>query len=680
MHPATLDAAMHSIMVARSYPGDGQLSICRVPTEISKISLDMSAAMQISSQKHLRFLSRDIDDGQRAEGEVKLSLANSTGTILHLDGLCTRFMRPATSDDDVCMFSETVWCPRCPLPSKDHQGSNASDQSADDRVEFLHDPLNASYKHNLTEQITLVGGKTIHTSTCADKIADVLQLCTRQLIRTHSIQSLVDTETMLGSSVIVLQDHDKHLLDNFDDSVLAGLKKLFATSRNLLWVTHGYKRNEPYARMFVAFARCLVQEMSHVRLQILDFESPDALDAQLIAADFLRLLATACWEEQGSLDGLSWTLEPEIAYDRGCAFVPRVKPCRVLNDRYNAASRAIFRDLVTEDGTETQVCVEPVDHQPLFQCDKTYWLVGLTGDLGLSLCEWMARRGARHIALSSRQPNVDCAWLEHFRSLGATVKIFTCDVTRYDDVEATIQSIEVSMPRILGVCHGAMVLQDALFQNVNMTQVEKVLKPKVDGAVNLDKALHKRSLDFFVLLSSITAITGNAGQSIYAAANGYLAGLSAQRRARREPAATINLGPILGAGAMHTLTPTQHTKLEKEGVMWTSQHDFHTAFAEAVIASRSDSGSSGEFTTGVRVCDVSEQHKPKYASNPIFSHILSHKDVVARTSASSLPAEFVRAQLLRATNEDAVSQILEGTTSSCKYLNLVLIDHRFSHY
>lgn len=66
---------------------------------------------------------------------------------------------------------------------------------------------------------------------------------------------------------------------------------------------------------------------------------------------------------------------------------------------------------------------EPVDTHPLFSPSKTYWLVGLTGSLGLSLCEWMIRKGARHIAISSRRPNVEPAWLEMIASKGAVVKV-----------------------------------------------------------------------------------------------------------------------------------------------------------------------------------------------------------------------------------------------------------------
>ena len=54
----------------------------------------------------------------------------------------------------------------------------------------------------------------------------------------------------------------------------------------------------------------------------------------------------------------------------------------------------------------------------------TYWLVGLTGGLGLSLCRWMISRGAKYIVISSRNPKIDPRWMTLFASLKATVKVY----------------------------------------------------------------------------------------------------------------------------------------------------------------------------------------------------------------------------------------------------------------
>lgn len=65
----------------------------------------------------------------------------------------------------------------------------------------------------------------------------------------------------------------------------------------------------------------------------------------------------------------------------------------------------------------------PVDSLVSFPGNKTYWLVGLTGGVGLSLCEWMVQRGARSFVISSRSPNIEAAWLDEMHAKGVVVKV-----------------------------------------------------------------------------------------------------------------------------------------------------------------------------------------------------------------------------------------------------------------
>ena len=67
--------------------------------------------------------------------------------------------------------------------------------------------------------------------------------------------------------------------------------------------------------------------------------------------------------------------------------------------------------------------IRPVNSQITFSDQKTYWLAGLSGGLGLALCEWMVRRGAKFFVISSRRPNIDPLWLEGMRESGVVVKI-----------------------------------------------------------------------------------------------------------------------------------------------------------------------------------------------------------------------------------------------------------------
>lgn len=71
------------------------------------------------------------------------------------------------------------------------------------------------------------------------------------------------------------------------------------------------------------------------------------------------------------------------------------------------------------------VRVTSLDSGPLFQGDKTYWLAGLTGALGVSLCDWMIDHGARSVVLTSRSPQVDPDWISSHEQNGATITIIS---------------------------------------------------------------------------------------------------------------------------------------------------------------------------------------------------------------------------------------------------------------
>lgn len=76
-----------------------------------------------------------------------------------------------------------------------------------------------------------------------------------------------------------------------------------------------------------------------------------------------------------------------------------------------------------------EVQVKPLDAERLFSEDKTYLLVGLTGEIGQSICEWMARNGAGYVCLTSRRPNVGVKWLESFEQTDTIVKVYPMYVT-----------------------------------------------------------------------------------------------------------------------------------------------------------------------------------------------------------------------------------------------------------
>lgn len=74
--------------------------------------------------------------------------------------------------------------------------------------------------------------------------------------------------------------------------------------------------------------------------------------------------------------------------------------------------------------TKVPIRILPAECDTQFRNDRTYFLIGLTGELGLSLCHWMVKRGAKYLALTSRKPNINQEWLNMIQEMGAVVKPF----------------------------------------------------------------------------------------------------------------------------------------------------------------------------------------------------------------------------------------------------------------
>lgn len=55
--------------------------------------------------------------------------------------------------------------------------------------------------------------------------------------------------------------------------------------------------------------------------------------------------------------------------------------------------------------------------------NRTYWILGMSGALGISLCDWMVSAGARCLVLSSRNPQIDSRWIDSHRNRGVSVNV-----------------------------------------------------------------------------------------------------------------------------------------------------------------------------------------------------------------------------------------------------------------
>jgi hybrid polyketide synthase / nonribosomal peptide synthetase ACE1 len=206
-----------------------------------------------------------------------------------------------------------------------------------------------------------------------------------------------------------------------------------------------------------------------------------------------------------------------------------------------------------------------------------------------------------------------------------------------------------------------MVLHDTVFLDLDMERIQKVLRPKMEGSVYLDELFADTKLDHFVFLSSMASITGNPGQSAYGAANMFIAGIAGQRRKRGLAASTVYVGAIVGNGYVtRELNLRQQVALREAGNVWMSEQDFFQIFAEAVASSLPCPGPNPEFSTGLKIHYNSEDVKPTWYTNPLFSHLILRKENTQLASSGSTAATPVKTQLLLATTAEEVFDILKG--------------------
>lgn len=263
---------------------------------------------------------------------------------------------------------------------------------------------------------------------------------------------------------------------------------------------------------------------------------------------------------------------------------------------------------------------------PLFSSTRTYLLVGLAGEVGMSLIEWMSTQGARHFALVARNPRIDSAVLRHLARLGVIIQTWALDVADKEALGRAHTEMIARMPPIAGVANGAMVLRDRPFENMTFQDFEVAMRPKALGTQNLDELFHAdKSLEFFVLFGSATCIAGNPGQANYSAANMYMAALARQRRRRGLASSVIYLGTILGVG--HVARALEmggkgnriESQLQRNSSLPLSEDDLHTTFAEAVFCGRPNSGLESDIIVG-----LGDGKEASWRAIPRFSFWISH--------------------------------------------------------
>ncbi|MEU0537937.1 type I polyketide synthase, partial [Amycolatopsis tolypomycina] len=171
--------------------------------------------------------------------------------------------------------------------------------------------------------------------------------------------------------------------------------------------------------------------------------------------------------------------------------------------------------------------------EPVFRPDGTVLISGAGALGGLVARRLVERHGVRRLVLASRRGRDT----EGVAGLDADVSVVACDVSDRAQVAALLDE-----HRPTAIVHTAGVLDAGVIGTLDRERLARVFAPKVDAVRHLDELTRDRDLDAFVVYSSVSAVFMGAGSGSYAAANAFLDGLMANRRAAGLPGLSLAWG------------------------------------------------------------------------------------------------------------------------------------------
>jgi len=185
----------------------------------------------------------------------------------------------------------------------------------------------------------------------------------------------------------------------------------------------------------------------------------------------------------------------------------------------------------------------PAANSARFRRGGVYLITGGLGGVGMATAEHLAETLEARLVLVGRsglgpreewdrilaESDVETGLarqIQKVRALeaaGIEVLVRSADVADRDSMREVVAEVLEHFGSIHGVFHAAGVPGDGLMQHKSASDFARVLDPKLRGARVLTEVLSDVPLDFLVLYSSVTSVTGGGpGQVDYCAANAFL--------------------------------------------------------------------------------------------------------------------------------------------------------------
>lgn len=157
---------------------------------------------------------------------------------------------------------------------------------------------------------------------------------------------------------------------------------------------------------------------------------------------------------------------------------------------------------------------------------KKALITGATGGLGAEIARALYKQGAAIAISGTRKEKLESLAKE----LGSNVHIIPCDLSNPESTQNLIAQAESALGSLDILVNNAGLTQDGLMLRMSDEQWTKVIEVNLSSVFRLSreaiKGMMKQRQGRIINITSIVGVTGNPGQTNYAASKAGLIGLS----------------------------------------------------------------------------------------------------------------------------------------------------------
>jgi len=162
--------------------------------------------------------------------------------------------------------------------------------------------------------------------------------------------------------------------------------------------------------------------------------------------------------------------------------------------------------------------------------EKTAVITGGSRGIGKAIALKMAECGANIVIVYAGNTAAAEETCEQIKSLGVKAKAYQCNVSDFTQTEQTVHSIISEFGGVDILVNNAGIVKDGLMLSMKEEDFDAVLDTNLKGAFHMIKHTYrqfmKRRSGRIINITSVSGITGNAGQTNYSSAKAGMIGLT----------------------------------------------------------------------------------------------------------------------------------------------------------